>query len=218
MSVPVFFDVDNTLLESNTARLFSLYLYRQGLVTKGDLIKNGWLLLKYKLALFDYEKVLVTALELAKNRNEQCVSKYCEAWYKKQARKFISPKILKCVREHQAKGHRLALLTASNKYMVEPLAQELDIDTLICTRLEIQDGRFTGRAIQPVCFGEGKLFWARRWCEREGLRLGDGYFYTDSYTDLPVLERVAEPRIVNPDVRLRRYAKRHRLPVMTHGS
>src|SRR2546430_2634453 len=70
---------------------------------------------------------------------------------------------------------------------------------------------------RPVCYGEGKIYWAQRFATAQGVDLGRSYFYTDSITDLPVLERVGEPRIVNPDPRLRRVAARRGWPVLQLG-
>ena len=78
----------------------------------------------------------------------------------------------------------------------------------------MRDGRFTGEAVRPVCYGAGKIYWAERFAQRHGIDLERSYFYTDSITDLPVLERVGEPRVVNPDPRLRRAAVRRGWPVM----
>ena len=68
--------------------------------------------------------------------------------------------------------------------------------------------------MRPVCYGAGKTYWAERFAAAEGLDLARSYFYTDSITDLPVLERVGEPRVVNPDPRLRRAAMRRGWPVL----
>jgi putative phosphoserine phosphatase / 1-acylglycerol-3-phosphate O-acyltransferase len=81
----------------------------------------------------------------------------------------------------------------------------------------VRDGRFTGEAVRPVCYGDGKMYWAERFAAAEGLELDQSYFYTDSITDLPVLERVGEPRVVNPDPRLRRLALRRGWPVLQLG-
>ena len=84
---------------------------------------------------------------------------------------------------------------------------------MLVTQLVVRDGRFTGEAVRPVCYGAGKIYWAERFAERQDIDLGRSYFYTDSITDLPVLERVGEPRVINPDPLLRRAAVRRGWPV-----
>ncbi|MEL6545659.1 MAG: haloacid dehalogenase-like hydrolase, partial [Myxococcota bacterium] len=87
--------------------------------------------------------------------------------------------------------------------------RSLDIEGVICNRfLTDEDGRFTGDAAHPLCFGPGKLELAQAYASRTGLSLDDAVFYTDSYSDLPVLEAVGEPVVVHPDPRLARHAAR----------
>ena len=88
-----------------------------------------------------------------------------------------------------------------------PLAELLGVPDLLCTELEVVDGRLTGRHIAPACAGAGKVVYAERYAAEHGVDLGRSYFYTDSYSDLPMLERVGCPRVVNPDPRLRRRAR-----------
>ena len=79
----------------------------------------------------------------------------------------------------------------------------------------VRDGLFTGEAVRPLCYGAGKVHWVRELAERHGVDLASSYFYTDSVTDLPVLEPVGHPRIVNPDVPLRRVARRRGWPILS---
>jgi len=121
------------------------------------------------------------------------------------------------VAAHRRAGHLLVILTSATRYLAEPVAADLGIEHLLVTQLLVRDGRFTGEAVRPLCYGEGKTYWAERFAAAQGVDLGRSYFYTDSITDLPVLERVGEPRIVNPDPRLRRVAGRRGWPVLQLG-
>jgi putative phosphoserine phosphatase/1-acylglycerol-3-phosphate O-acyltransferase len=106
------------------------------------------------------------------------------------------------------------ILTGATRYLAEPVAADLGIEHVLVTQLVVRDGRFTGEVIRPVCYGAGKTYWAERFAAGREIDLGRSYFYTDSITDLPVLERVGEPRIVNPDPRLGRVAARRGWPVL----
>jgi phosphoserine phosphatase len=79
--------------------------------------------------------------------------------------------------------------------------------------LEREDGRLTGRVTPPVCYGQGKVVWAERFAAEHDVDLDAGYFYTDSISDLPLLERVGHPVAVNPDPRLRRLADKRGWPI-----
>jgi HAD superfamily hydrolase (TIGR01490 family) len=106
------------------------------------------------------------------------------------------------------------LLTASSPYISEQVAEELGMTDYICTRFEVDGGVFTGRLDGPLCYGEGKVVLASRWAEERGVSLASCSFYSDSYTDLPMLEAVGSPVAVNPDLRLARHAQRARWPVI----
>ena len=94
-----------------------------------------------------------------------------------------------------------------------PLARRLGIEHMLYTRLEVEDGRFTGRVVEPICFEEGKIYWIREFIEEHGVDLAKSFFYTDSVTDMPLLDMVGHPVVVNPDPLLYRRALRRRWPV-----
>ena len=98
------------------------------------------------------------------------------------------------------------MLTSGAVFSTEPLRKRLGIEHLVCTELEIVDGTLTGKYFPPACYGEGKLTAARKLAEAENLDIGNSWFYTDSYSDLPMLEAVSHPVVVNPDPRLKRHA------------
>ena len=82
--------------------------------------------------------------------------------------------------------------------MVKPLAARLGVKHILYTRLEVEHGRFTGRVIEPICFEEGKIYWLQQLVEEQGIDLAKSWFYTDSVTDLPLLELVGHPVVDEP--------------------
>jgi len=124
------------------------------------------------------------------------------------------PKGRQAVERHRAQGDVVAIVTGATPYAANPLAKELGIETVVCTMLEVdENGRFTGRPIEPLCYGAGKLELAKRAGDRLGFRVEEATFYSDSITDVPLLEAVKTPVVVNPDRRLRRVAQRRGWPV-----
>ena len=112
------------------------------------------------------------------------------------------------VARHEAEGDVLAIVTGSTPYAALPLARELGIPHVAATRLEVDDGCFTGRVTKPMGYGHGKVVLAEGLAAAHDFSLAESTFYSDSITDLPLLERVKTPVVVNPDRRLRRVAKR----------
>ncbi len=208
MAVAALFDIDGTLLGRNTAPLYMRHLRRTGQARRRDVARTLYYLLWYKLGLLDVRRALEVSMAFVRGRDEAAMTADCVAWYREAVRPWVFPDMAARVAEHRRAGHVVALLTSATRYLAEPLAADLGVDHVLVTQLVVRDGRFTGEVVQPVCYGRGKVFWAEGFAAAHGVDLAESYFYTDSITDLPVLDRVGHPRVVHPDVRLRRLAQR----------
>jgi HAD superfamily hydrolase (TIGR01490 family) len=214
VGIAALFDIDGTLLARNSAPLYMRHLRRTGQARWRDVALTLYFLLRYKLGLLDLERVLAASLEWVRGRAEAEVRADAEAWYAAEVRPWVFPAMAATVAAHRRAGHLPVILTSATRYLAEPLAADLGIEYVLVTQLVVRDGHFTGEAVRPVCYGPGKIYWAERFAEAHGVDLRQSYFYTDSITDLPVLERVGRPRVVNPDPRLRRAAARRGWPVV----
>ncbi len=212
--VAAFFDLDRTVLTTSSSTLWARHLRRQRQVGRRDMVRLGWYTLKYKLAVIDMAAVVCALVEDMKGQSEAELVAESGRWFQEMVAPCIAPRARERVEEHKAQGHTVALLTASTLYAARPVAESLGLGAnVICTRLEVSDGIFTGRCIEPICYGPGKVYWAEVFAAEHGLDLAASYFYTDSYTDLAMLEAVAHPVAVNPDLRLRRLAGQRGWPV-----
>jgi HAD superfamily hydrolase (TIGR01490 family) len=214
VGIAALFDIDGTLLARNSAPLYMRHLRRTGQARWRDVALTLYFLLRYKLGLLDLERALAASLEWVRGRAEAEVRADAEAWYAAEVRPWVFPAMAATVAAHRRAGHVPVILTSATRYLAEPLAADLGIEYVLVTQLVVRDGHFTGEAVRPVCYGPGKIYWAERFAEAHGVDLRQSYFYTDSITDLPVLERVGRPRVVNPDPRLRRAAARRGWPVV----
>lgn len=217
LRVAAFFDIDGTLVSVNTAPLYARYMRRHGRARRRDLLRTAYYLLQYRLNMLDIERAFERASELIRGQDEAEIKAFCEQWYREIVRDYLVPHMLERVEQHRRAGHALALLSSSTNYLAEPLGRDLRVDHLLVTRLEVVGGRFTGRAVTPVCYGRGKVHWAKAFAGENDVDLGASFFYTDSVTDLPVLELVGHPRIVNPDRLLRREARRRGWEIVGEG-
>jgi HAD superfamily hydrolase (TIGR01490 family) len=215
--VAAFFDIDGTLLSVNSAPLYARYLRRHGRARRRDLLRTAFYLLQYRLNLLDLNRAIDRASEMIRGQREDDTATFCEQWYREVVRSYVVPDMCTILEQHRREGHTLALLSSSTSYLATPLARELGVEHLLVTRLEVVDGVFTGRALPPVCYGEGKVYWAKRFAAENAIDLGASYFYTDSITDLPVLELVGHPRVVNPDRLLRRASRKRGWTVIPVG-
>ena len=201
------FDMDRTLIRVDTAMLYTRYRRDLGEATLRDALRVAWWMLEYTLGVIDAPRVAKKALEAFKGRQEDWLIESCEEWFPKYVLPHVQDAGRSAVRRHREAGDFVAIVTGATPYAARPLARELGIDQIICTELEVDDaGRFTGRAIEPLCYGPGKIELTRRIAERENFELSEATFYSDSITDLPLLEHVKSPIVINPDRRLRKVA------------
>jgi HAD superfamily hydrolase (TIGR01490 family) len=203
------FDMDRTLLRCETASLYVRYQIEIGEATWRDMARALFWVGQYTLGVLDAPKVAEKTLRKFEGIPEIMLSARCDDWFRNYIERHITDGGRRAVDRHLAAGDLCAIVTGASRYASRPLARLLGIDHLVSSELEVDaSGRFTGRPDGPLCFGSGKLERAACFAEAHGFRLEDATFYSDSISDLPLLERVAEPVAVNPDPRLRREAAR----------
>jgi HAD superfamily hydrolase (TIGR01490 family) len=207
--VAAFFDVDHTLLECNSARKWVEYLWRNNKISIAATLRSVWWLIKYRLSVLDYEDVTRKVLADYAGQSVAQLRAEIEAWFHSDVEALICVEGRERVEWHREQGHVLVLLTSGTFFSVEPLQKILDVPHLVCTRLEIEGDTLTGNYYPPSCFGPGKLRAGLAFAEDHGIDLERSYFYTDSYSDRPMLERVGHPKIINPDPRLKAWAQIH---------
>jgi HAD superfamily hydrolase (TIGR01490 family) len=209
-----FFDLDGTLLRVNSAALWVQRERRLGKVSKRQLARALFYFAAYRLSFIDIEQVFREALATIRGEEEATFRDVTRSWYREEVAPRAAPGAFATVEAHRARGDLLVLVTSSSLYASEEAQVQFGLDEILCTRYELKDGRFTGAAIRPYCFGEGKVSLAEELAARLDVDLNASAFYTDSYTDVPLLARVGAPYVVNPDPRLRLEARRRRWPVL----
>jgi len=211
--VGAFFDMDKTLIAENSGSLYMKYRYERGEIGGLDLAKGLGAYLRYKVGLLDIRAWTQDMMMQFRGENERDLAREAREWLEETVVETIYPEAREVVRWHQDEGHVVAIVSGATKFVVAPLAAHLGIEHFLYTRLETENGRFTGRVIEPICFEEGKIYWLQQLVEEQGIDLALSYFYTDSITDLPLLDLVGHPVVTNPDPRLYRVAARRRWPV-----
>lgn len=203
------FDMDRTLLAKETASLYVRYQRRIGEASARDLVRTlGWVA-QYTLGVLDHVAIAEKALRSLEGMHENVMAGRCDDWFRRDVERFITDGGRHAVARHRAAGDTCAIVTGASLYASRPLARRLAIPHVVASVFEIDpaSGRFTGRAEHPICVGTGKVERAVAFLAAQGLAVEEAIFYTDSITDLPLLERVAEPVVVNPDPRLARVAR-----------
>jgi len=210
--VIAFFDMDYTLLDTSSGLLYVQYLRRTGQIGRRVLARVAWWTLLYKLTLIDMGRAMPKMIAYAQNANASAMMAQSRQWFDTMVVNHLSPIGVAKLREHQQQGHLVVVISASTQFAVQPVAEHLGLEFL-CTRLAIENDRVTGEIVSPPCYGTGKVQWARQLADRHGIPIGRSYFYTDSLSDLPLLEIVEHPIAVNPDPRLKRLAVQRGWPI-----
>ncbi|HKC50973.1 MAG TPA: HAD family hydrolase [Myxococcota bacterium] len=212
-SVGAFFDVDKTILAENSGTAYLKTLYERGEIDWKAVLLGLGTYLRYKLNLLDIERWVERNSVQFRGRSEAALAQEAAELFRSVLFPSIYPEAEARVRWHLGQGHLVALVSGATKFVLEPLAEHLGVKHMLCTLLETHDGVFTGRVIRPICFGEGKIYWIQQLIERESIDLARSFFYTDSITDLPLLDLVGHPVVVNPDPLLYRHALSRHWPV-----
>lgn len=207
MRPAAFFDLDRTLVPCNTGRLFVGHMRRRGELSMARAVQALTWLARYHFALVDLHAVASRVVTFLQGQREDEFAEMCQRWVEDEVLPRLLPDGLRRVEEHRTGGRFLAILSTSPAYVVKPVARSLGMDAIGATEFEVEKGLFTGRLLGPACYGTGKIHWAESLSQRHALNLNESWFYTDSYTDLPMLERVNHRVVVNPDPRLRRAAR-----------
>lgn len=203
-----FFDLDRTLLSVNAGQLWVRAEVRAGYLTRWQATKAAVWIAGYHLGFSRIERVLEDAVATLAGTLESDIVARTDRFYAREVASAFRPGARPAVERHRAAGDTLALLTSTSVYLARPVLADLGIAHALCNRFEVVDGRFTGRTDGALCYGAGKLVHARALAEQLGERLEHATFYTDSMSDLPVLEKVGHPVAVHPDPRLARLARR----------
>ncbi|HEY4240175.1 MAG TPA: HAD family hydrolase [Kofleriaceae bacterium] len=209
--IAALFDMDRTLLRVDTGMSWLKFLYRRGEVSRTMVGKAVYWSALYKLAVLDMETVFSRlAMDIAGDSEAEMIAK-CDVWYRAHIEREIAPAARVAVARHREAGHTIVLATGSTVYAARPVARGVGIEHVLSSELEVANGAFTGKP-SAMCFGVHKVALAEQWARANGVDLAASYFYSDSYNDRPMLERVGHAIAVNPDARLKRLARRRGWP------
>jgi HAD superfamily hydrolase (TIGR01490 family) len=208
MSV-AFFDFDKTLIDRNSATLWIRFELEAGRVSRWQALHALTWVVRYALGAAALEDPIRRTVATLRGQREDDMRERARVFYERTIRHLYRPGARRAIEDHRVAGDRLVLLTSSSNYVSELVCGELGLDDKICNSFEVDaNGCYTGKPVEPLCFGPGKVSLAEKYASNFGLTLADCSFYSDSLSDLPMLEAVGRPVAVHPDPRLRRAARR----------
>ena len=201
------------MIDGNSGVSFMRYSLKRGKTNRFKVFKSMIDYFRYRFDLLNMEKAYRDSLKPLIGVREEELVQFCREWFEEEVRWLIYPEARDFVRIHLNGGETVAIISNATTYAVEPLAEYLGIPHILATRLEVSGGFFTGKYVEPLCYRQGKVFWAEKLMQELETEFTGSTFYTDSITDLPLLEYVQNPRVVNPDPKLRALAKKRGWPI-----
>ncbi|GBF17120.1 phosphoserine phosphatase [Rhodococcus sp. Br-6] len=215
-----FFDLDKTIIAKSSALAFSKPFFAQGLITRRSVLQSSYAQFLFILSGADHDQM---------ERMRSHLTSMTAGWDVEQIRAIVAETLhdivdplvyaeaADLIADHKLRGHDVVIVSASGEEVVTPIADALGASHSCATQMVVEDGRYAGD-VEFYCYGDGKVQAMRELAEREGYDLAQCYAYSDSVTDLPMLEAVGHPTAVNPDRGLRRAAAENGWPVLSFSN
>jgi HAD superfamily hydrolase (TIGR01490 family) len=215
-----FFDLDKTVIAKSSTLAFSKPFFNQGLLNRRSVLKSSYAQFLFMMSGADRDQM---------DRMRSYVTSMCTGWDVEQVKSIVAETLhdivdplvfaeaADLIADHKICGRDVVIVSASGEEVVAPIARALGATHAMATRMVVEDGKYTGE-VAFYCFGEGKAQAIRELAAREGYPLEHCYAYSDSSTDLPMLELVGHPTVVNPDRALRKEAAARGWPALTFSS
>jgi len=211
--IGAFFDLDRTLLAGFSAAAFVRELVRTRRIDLTSMALGAAAATRFSLGGVGFSAFVAETVGVLKGMPESEMVEMGERLFTRELAAAVYPESRALVHAHQKKGHTVAVVSSALRYQIEPLARDLGIEHIMCTRLAIgEDGQLTGAVVHPSCYGVGKATAARDFSTARGIDLKQSFFYTDSDEDLPLLDIVGRPRPINPNRGLRAIAVKRGWP------
>jgi HAD superfamily hydrolase (TIGR01490 family) len=216
VAAAAFFDLDRTLLRRSSALALARPFRERGLISRWQMMRAaGWQLLFVARGASHeaVRRVAEDGLRLLAGYSPEELRELVADAMEPILRPLIYAEPLQLVQQHHDRGEKVYIVSASLQEIVEAIAVDLGFDGALGTVIEVKDGKYTGRAERSL-HAEAKADCVRELAASEGYDLAECTAYSDSHTDLPFLELVGHPVVVNPDRRLRRIAADRSWPVL----
>jgi putative phosphoserine phosphatase/1-acylglycerol-3-phosphate O-acyltransferase len=199
--IGAFFDFDGTIISGYSAIAFFKEQLKRGHMSPRDVVELISVMASFGMGILGFPALMLAASQFLRGVREDSYAAFGEEVFRSHIARQIYPET-----------------RAMTPYQVEPAARDLDIENVLCTYLQVENGEFTGAVVRPICFGPGKVLAAESLSQKYGADLDKSFFYSDSTDDIELLERVGNPRPLNPSNKLRAISERRGWPVRRFAS
>jgi HAD superfamily hydrolase (TIGR01490 family) len=209
-----FYDLDHTILDGNSATHLVMEARKQGVMNERQYRQAVWLSILYKLNIGNPTKMIDRMLSWLKGQKEEELMSLCDDIFNTTIKMTIRQKILDTIREHRSKNGSVVLLSSATTPICQPVTRHLQLDEMICTRLESKNGILTGHTHGKLVYGPEKKVRMLQFCKEKACDPQLSWYYGDSHTDKYVMEAVGNPVAVSPDKKLRKIALKNKWSIL----
>ena len=207
MSLSIF-DLDNTLLNGDSDYLWGQFLVELGIVDGPRYEqKNQEFYDQYKQGTLDILAFLAFSLKPLSEHPQEQLLRWRDTFMREKIQPIMLEKAQSLIDDHRQRGNTLMIITATNRFVTQPIADALGIPHLLATEAETVNGQYTGKVSGIPCFQGGKVERLQQWLSDNNANLDESWFYSDSHNDIPLLDKVSYPVAVDPDSVLKDYAQ-----------
>ena len=203
MSELQIFDLDNTLLAGDSDRNWGIFLAEKNIVESSYLDESEKFYSNYYDGSLDIDGFLSFCLKPLVSNDMSKLLSLREQFIEEKIKPIITKSGKEVISQAIENGKTVIIATATNDFVTKPIADLFNVSTLIATEFEIKNNSFTGNIVDIPCFREGKLKKVESWVKENNFDLSEATFYSDSFNDLPLLEKVKHPIIVDGDDKLK---------------
>lgn len=206
------FDLDHTLLNLDSDHAWGEFLISQQLVdASSHRARNDQFYEDYKAGTLDAVAYNEFVFEFLAQHDLARLAELHQQFMQQVITPSLRPSGQAAIAQHQAAGHEIVIITATNAFVTAPIAAAFGVAQLIASQPELRDGHYTGKLVGEPCFQAGKLHHLQRWLA--GREVTESWGYSDSFNDLPLLNFVDHPVAINPDTRLHAHALAQHWPI-----
>ncbi|MCZ6805289.1 MAG: HAD-IB family hydrolase [Proteobacteria bacterium] len=210
------FDLDNTLIAGDSDCLWGEFLSEHGYVdSEAYQAGHEKYYQDYLNGNLDIDAFLEFQLKALADNDRLQLEEWRENYIEEKIKPVMLPKAIELIDKHRQQTHDLLIITATNRFLTEPIANEFKIDKLIACEPELINGQYTGRVIGTPSYAEGKVTCFNDWLANHDQKLEECWFYSDSHNDIPLLRVIDHAIAVDPDEQLRETAIKNNWPIIS---
>jgi len=210
------FDLDNTLIAGDSDCLWGEFLTGHGYIdSQAYQTGHEKFYQEYLEGVMDIYAFLEFQLKVLAENDLKKLEEWRKNYIEEKIKPIMLPKAIDLINEHRQQKHKLLIITATNRFITGPIADEFKIENLIACEPEFIDGQYTGKVVGTPSYAEGKITRLNNWLEKHEQKLEESWFYSDSHNDIPLLKKVDHAIAVDADDSLIAEAKKQSWAVIS---